>query len=213
MLMALVLWCFGLLPEKGLIDVDGYMAPVKLVLCLPLGMACFSFSVFMLQKGGWLVVWGLGWLIIWEHFNLKIWHVMRSCESGSKVGSGHLVLLLVISCSFEYSTNFFFSLISINQTLLCESLTMVPMKRYISFVLYRYTMSVPCCCDWKENLRVLKFPLLRIVQSFYFCIVYTLFLQCCDIRDCFVIESIVQSWNILNDIYTRWLMIKKVYGR
>lgn len=52
MLMALVLWCFSLLPEKGLIDVDGYMAPVKLVLCLPLGMACFSFSVFMLQKGG-----------------------------------------------------------------------------------------------------------------------------------------------------------------
>jgi len=65
----------------------------------------------------------VGGLIIWEHLNLNFWHVMRSCKSGSKVGSCHLVLLLIISCSFEYNTIavvecFYFSLISINQTLL-----------------------------------------------------------------------------------------------
>ena len=33
-LVLLIVLCFGLLPEKGL--TDGYMAPVKFVLCLPL---------------------------------------------------------------------------------------------------------------------------------------------------------------------------------
>jgi hypothetical protein len=46
----------------------------------------------------------LGGFIIWEHFNLNFWNVMDSCKSDNKVGSCHLVLLLVISCSFEYNT-------------------------------------------------------------------------------------------------------------
>lgn len=137
----------------------------------------------------------LGGFIIWEHFNLNFWNVMDSCKSDNNVGSCHLVLLLVISCSFEYNTIdiccsrecFFLAwLVSINQTLFtCDLLqTMVPNKTlpYQLCVISIYSF-IPLClflaglCDGKVNLKLKKFS--AVYELYSASIMYCKFLQSC----------------------------------